>query len=54
LSFALAFAFFAMESFVFRTAGLGAGTISPFIVSTTGFLWMLSVYFSEEFASKAH
>ncbi|KAG9105003.1 ergosterol biosynthesis protein [Ceratobasidium sp. 370] len=43
-TYVLAFAHFTSEFLIFRTAGLGAGVLSPFVVSTLSFTWMWKQY----------
>ncbi|KAK4057149.1 ergosterol biosynthesis protein [Microbotryomycetes sp. JL221] len=44
ISYVLALGHFVIELFVFRTAGLGAGLISPLIVASTSLVWMTQQY----------
>ncbi|QRV89738.1 hypothetical protein RhiJN_17756 [Ceratobasidium sp. AG-Ba] len=43
-SYVLAFSHFTSELLIFRTAGLGPGVLSPFVVSTLSFTWMWNQY----------
>ncbi|KAF9476692.1 Erg28-like protein [Pholiota conissans] len=44
LSYLIAFGHFSSELFIFRTARINPGVLSPVIVSTTSLIWMFTQY----------
>lgn len=44
ISYCLALTHFVSEAFVFRTAGFGAGLLSPLVVASTSLIWMWKQY----------
>ncbi|KXN91730.1 Ergosterol biosynthetic protein 28 [Leucoagaricus sp. SymC.cos] len=43
-TYLIAFGHFSTELFIFRTARINVGVLSPVIVSTTSLIWMLNQY----------
>ncbi|KAM0789171.1 hypothetical protein ACM66B_000019 [Microbotryomycetes sp. NB124-2] len=44
ISYVLALGHFSLEFVVFKTAGLGAGLLSPLVVASTSLVWMWTQY----------